>query len=149
MLKKCSCCKVVMDESKFNWKFKNVKRSYNCRTCSRNYLKSHYQRNHQYYLLKAKRRNLIIGEATHQYLGDYLRSHPCVDCGETDILVLEFDHIDRKNKLESVATMVRLDVAMEKLKHEISKCEVRCANCHRRKTEIENNSWKIKFAPVA
>lgn len=68
---------------------------------------------------------------------NYLASHPCVDCDESDIVVLEFDHINRSKKIGNISTMVRSSVSVEKLVDEIKKCEVRCANCHRRKTVAE------------
>jgi hypothetical protein len=55
----------------------------------------------------------------------------CVDCGERDMLVLEFDHIG--DKRGQVSQMV-FNVSLATLKREIAECEIRCCNCHRRVT---------------
>lgn len=67
-------------------------------------------------------------------VSNYLKEHPCVDCDEKDIVVLEFDHIDSTTKIDNVSTMITNRVSWSKILKEINKCEVRCANCHRRKT---------------
>lgn len=149
MFKTCSRCKERKTLSSFNWKIKGIKRAYHCKQCSRKYIKKHYLDNREYYLKKASKRNRKIKDKANRYVGKYLQTHPCVDCGETDILVLEFDHRDRSGKEEAVNRIIRNTGRMDKLVREISKCDVRCANCHRRKTEKENNSWRLKYAPVA
>lgn len=63
----------------------------------------------------------------------YLRHHPCIDCGESDIIMLEFDHI-RGQKRGGVTTLIRHTLSWEVIQAEIEKCVVRCANCHKRKT---------------
>jgi hypothetical protein len=68
-----------------------------------------------------------------EFLRTYLETHPCVDCGESDPVVLEFDHV-RGVKENNVTTMCR-SFGNAKILKEIAKCEVRCANCHRRKTK--------------
>lgn len=68
-----------------------------------------------------------------KFLQDYLSNHICVDCGESDVVVLEFDHV-RGKKLGNVSDLANTPVSLETLKKEVAKCEVRCANCHRRKT---------------
>jgi hypothetical protein len=68
----------------------------------------------------------------------YLQSNPCIDCGEEDWQVLEFDHVEPSTKLESVSYLARRR-PWEIVKAEIEKCEVRCANCHRRRTAHVNN----------
>lgn len=147
--KKCTKCKRELPISSFNWRIKNVKKSSHCKECSRKYVRNHYKNNKKYYLKKAQKRNLIQQQKTQGVIGEYLQNHPCIDCGENNILVLEFDHINRKNKKDAIANIARRRLSLKTLKKEIKKCEVRCANCHRIKTAIESNSWKLKYAPVA
>jgi 5-methylcytosine-specific restriction endonuclease McrA len=69
-----------------------------------------------------------------KHLLDFLLLHPCVDCGEKDPIVLEFDHRIPKDKSKQVSRMLSGHYSWEKIMFEIEKCDVRCANCHRRKT---------------
>ena len=149
MKKKCSKCGISYDEGEFNWKIKGVKRSYHCKHCSRAYVKKHYDLNQKYYSDKARKRDLVIRHEYQKYVANYLLYHPCVDCGESNVLVLEFDHIDHDTKISEIGTMARNGLSFQKIINEIDKCQVRCANCHRIKTAYENNSWKLKYAPVA
>ena len=67
-------------------------------------------------------------------LVDYLLEHPCLDCGEIDVVVLQFDHLDPENKSDTVANMVSNVCSWATIEDEIAKCEVVCANCHTRRT---------------
>jgi hypothetical protein len=71
-----------------------------------------------------------------EYAYNYLTTHPCVDCGESDPIVLEFDHV-RGKKIEDVGVLIGRGKSLDVIKSEIEKCEVRCGNCHRRKTARE------------
>ena len=77
------------------------------------------------------------------YVKNYLENKACIDCGNSDIRVLEFDHV-RGTKIDCVSVGVKDSWSVEKLVEEINKCEVRCANCHkimtdtRRKHKIVN-----------
>lgn len=146
-MKKCNRCKQEKNLEEFNFKIK-VKgiRSYQCRDCSRLYVRSHYERNREYYLKKALRNNSALKQRVREYLWGYLSSHSCIDCGERDILVLEFDH--QKDKYMEIGKMVTGRYSLVRIKTEVEKCEIRCANCHRRKTAIQQGWHKTKFAPV-
>ena len=66
---------------------------------------------------------------------DVLTASGCVDCGELDVCVLEFDHVGEKTG--TVMQLARQEVGLARLSAEIQRCEVRCVNCHRRRTARE------------
>lgn len=76
------------------------------------------------------------------WIKSYLKAHPCVDCGKDDIRVLEFDHIDPKRKLFAISRGVCDGRSIKSLSEEIAKCEVRCCNCHRIRTNQEKH-WQL------
>ena len=62
------------------------------------------------------------------------RTHPCVDCGEANPNKLEFDH--HGDKEFDITHMLYKGFSIPHIAAEISKCEARCANCHRRKLPL-------------
>lgn len=63
---------------------------------------------------------------------DYLSSHPCVYCGEIDPIVLDFHHRNPEEKHKTISQIVAGGLGINVLKKEIEKCDVLCANDHRR-----------------
>lgn len=53
----------------------------------------------------------------------------CEECGNADYRVLDFHHIDPKEKDRAVGNM--LSWSIENIKKEMMKCRCLCANCHR------------------
>jgi hypothetical protein len=92
----------------------------------------HYAKNRAKVIASATKHCKLARERTRAFIAAHLKANPCIDCGETNIIVLEFDHLHSKDFNISDAT--RKGVGIKKLKNEIAKCEVRCANCHRKKT---------------
>lgn len=129
-MKRCSACHIELEEAEFNWKIKGKKRQDKCKKCSRAYSAQYYQKNRVRHIQATTENNRTYREQRRKYLLSYLSSHPCVDCGETDPVVLEFDHVrgEKKFDVSQYVTRGNLDINIE-----ISKCEVRCANCHRRR----------------
>jgi hypothetical protein len=137
-VKLCPTCGVTKPPADFHWKYKSKgQRQYQCRDCMRAYIRDHYRRNTEYYVDKARRRKHQYIRETYAKIRDYFETHPCVDCGETDPVVLEFDHIDRESKEAAISEMVQAQRPWQAILNEIAKCEVRCANCHRRRTAAQ------------
>lgn len=79
------------------------------------------------------KRSSEIRKRNFEWIFDYLAIHHCVDCKEDDPIVLDFDHVRGKKK-ERISQLVTQNYSLNVIKKEVAKCEVRCANCHRRKT---------------
>lgn len=69
---------------------------------------------------------------------------PCVDCGETDPVVLDRDHLDPSTKVDSCANFVRRRDWVGFLR-EAAKCETVCENCHRIRSAVRGNTFRLFF----
>lgn len=65
-----------------------------------------------------------------QWVRELKSENGCVDCGVTDYRVLQFDHLPEHEKAISIADGLRNGYSKSKLKEEMAKCEIVCANCH-------------------
>lgn len=101
-----------------------------CKPCENKRHRENYKNNTSYQERK-KREKAKYNDRNREYVYNFLLENPCTDCGETDPIVLEFDHLH--DKVKSVSDMMA-NCSLSRIKEEISKCVVRCANCHRRKT---------------
>jgi hypothetical protein len=134
-MKLCTRCKVSKPHADFPAKkrARDGKASW-CRACFKENWQDRYYANHDHYKqTHGKSRNKLRNEKA-QKVYEYLKSHPCVDCGERDSVVLEFDHRESADKTRAVCLLVTRNWSWERIYNEIQKCDVRCANCHRRKT---------------
>jgi hypothetical protein len=71
---------------------------------------------------------------------------PCVDCGEQDPVVLDFDHVDPNHKRQTVSFLARSGYPWATVMAEVDKCQIRCANCHRRRTAIQFDWPKVAIS---
>ena len=96
----------------------------------KNYIRQHYQNNKEYYKRKAKERNARVKAYTYKLLRRYKKLKGCVDCGYNhNPIALQFDHV-YGNKHLSISAMVGRGYSIPRIKEEVRKCEIRCANCH-------------------
>jgi hypothetical protein len=110
-----------------------------CRVCTNEYARSVFPK----YKARIYANNKKLKERNRAFVFEYLSTHPCVDCGITDIRVLEFDHRDgKKSRRYSLANRI-YHVGLSGLKAEIEQCDVRCANCHRIRTSGQF-TWKAR-----
>jgi 5-methylcytosine-specific restriction endonuclease McrA len=143
-MKICSICKQDKSLESFN---KHPKRKdglqTHCRDCNKQKSKNYYNQNkekHQKETYKRKKQYIIESQ---QKILEILSQSKCIDCGETDILTLEFDH--KNNKKDNVSSLLKRGNCWKVLETEILKCDIRCSNCHSRKTHKEQNSYRYKF----
>ena len=132
MTKKCIECKKTKNFDAFDWrnKARGTKQSW-CRKCKKEYDKSRYRTKE--YRTKKSEFQRIRRAKNRQIIVEFLSDKSCVDCRESRIPALQFDHI--KDKKGCISNM--LDRSLESIQLEIKKCEIRCANCHAVKTAKE------------
>lgn len=56
----------------------------------------------------------------------------CTRCGEDDPACLDFHHSDPSSKAITIAKAATNGWSISRIESEIAKCEVVCANCHRK-----------------
>ena len=94
---------------------------------------------------RIRRNDALRAAANRANVLAYLQTHACVDCGVSDPLVLEFDHV-RGVKRMDVSRLVAAGYPWPAIEEEIAKCEVRCANCHRRVTHVRRTQTIVAEA---
>lgn len=127
-MKKCATCQELKENKEFGKLTKSKDGlSYSCKDCSKKYRNLHYKNSSQL-KLNIRRRAKDTRLSNRQFIYDYLKDKKCVDCGNNNPVVLQFDHRDQNLKCYSIANM--RNFSLSKILTEIEKCDIRCANCH-------------------
>ena len=147
-VKKCYSCGKEKSLAEFPVNRKRADgRGSMCRTCKKAYNAAYYSdTKDRHNPARASRRRQLRAEAR-ESVHAYLLEHPCVDCGETDVVVLEFDH--QGDKTTEINKMIHAGRPWPEILAEIEKCEVVCANDHRRRTARTFGWWKALPASAA
>lgn len=138
-MKRCTICHKEQPLTEFHWRNKaNSKRHGRCRMCKHKIDNKAYRTNHKNRKQQIRTTRKSLLERNRKFILDYKSNHPCVDCGESDPIVLDFDHLRDKEAI--IAHLVVSGCSIERIQKEIDKCEIRCANCHRRITHLRRLS---------
>ena len=146
-MKICSKCHLVKPESAYFVKDKVTGRLHaQCKACYKahrqTYYAEHYAKYKEAYRQRAKLLRLQQREEFRHNMLQYLSNKHCIECKESDVRVLELDHIDPKQKQFSISQAVRLGHKWNEVLTELEKCQVLCANCHKKRTAQQFNWYK-------
>jgi hypothetical protein len=132
-IKRCAKCELQLPVERFDSRPNGRWASY-CKACLSLYCRSHYVRNSAAHNARRRAARHKYKLRNRAFVLQYLLEHPCVDCGETNPLFLEFDHVLASEKTENVSTLSAQGRSLQDLIREIQCCVVRCIGCHRRRT---------------
>jgi hypothetical protein len=142
--KKCNKCQEDKELDEFYWRNKTLGQKHNiCKVCSESNRKSkeHYQKYKNEYIVRVKKRKAELVAKNRVCMLEYLKTHHCVDCGESNPIMMEFNHLKPEEKVYNISQMMS-DFSWDKILSEIEKCEVVCANHHKVRTAIQQGWYK-------
>ena len=133
-MKICSKCKINKDLTEFNKNnSKKDKLQLYCKSCKK--IEDNKYCNKNKVLIKENNKikyskNLILINELRELLGN-----KCIKCNENRLHLLDFHHLDPKEKTYNVTQIISYygfgKNAIFKAKEEIKKCILLCSNCHR------------------
>lgn len=140
---------INQEETNFRWRDKkNNKRSSWCKKCHSEYESGKWKNSIERRFKKTEtQKNRTL--RNEKFIWDILSSSKCMDCGNDNPVVLEFDHLDPNVKFKNISDMKSQAYSIKTIQKEIDKCDVVCANCHRIRTAKQfNYYYKISNPPV-
>lgn len=150
--KYCPTCKETLDKTAFNKETRAADGLMSwCRSCLKTNLKTSREKNKaennaSYTSRFDVRRRAMVNEIITP-----LRQKPCMDCKKTySIDMMDFDHVrgEKVSNISRIHQSTSNDADMLKmLQKEILKCDVCCANCHKKRTIFRyENSGRRDYA---
>lgn len=100
-----------------------------CRSCRKIYDKERYDRIGSKTWLIIRRN---VRKERKNWFVEYKSKLKCSMCPENHPSTLDFHHKDPKSKLDCISNLVAKGIKEETILEEILKCDVLCANCHRK-----------------
>jgi hypothetical protein len=142
-VRRCGKCGQEKPLDAFAWRRRAKGQRHNyCRPCQAEYRRAHYLANRAKYIARSQGRKSELWAERTELLVAYFADHPCADCGETDPVVLEFDHLrDKTFNIGSKLTNYSWSAVLA----EMEKCEVVCGNCHKRRTAERRQSNRARL----
>lgn len=146
--KRCHSCSIEKNITDFGRnKTRHDGLQAQCRTCKRAMQRNWYHKNKVRHVGNVTQRRRAEETRIIRLIIAYLHKYPCIDCGEDNPVVLEFDHV-RGDKYESISNMISQGCSWMTIQIEIQKCEARCCNCHRIKTAKQFGYRKMLLASI-
>src|SRR5579863_10278551 len=128
-MKTCTNCKKHKRDSSFHKKRMGLQAT--CKSCDSTLSREWYKKNRSRVIEAVGKRKKLLFLDNQKQLWDYKLTHPCVDCGEKNPIVLDCDHKNRKTKVAAITQMIFKGLSWKVIELELQKCDIRCANCHR------------------
>jgi hypothetical protein len=147
LVKICTVCGLSKDPSDYFYRNKHSEKLHaQCKQCylekRRLKWKEYYYKHGSKYRENATIRNRKLKNKLRSQMLEYLSDKSCLNCGISDVRVLDFDHIDPLTKSFSIARAIADITSWDKILIEIDKCQILCANCHKIKTAQEQNWYR-------
>lgn len=120
-------------------------KKYKCKSCNREYQSKWFADNKIIQSQRVKGNNVRYKERNARYVYNYLSTHPCLICNESDPVVLQFDHRDPSLKTNAISYLISGCARIDSIKEEIDKCDVLCANCHTKRTAKQFGWRKLAY----
>ena len=132
--KKCSRCKKTKDITEFRIRTDGKYNNF-CIECNKEYGKEHYRNNKEYYYERNKKARIEL----RKWYSEYKSNLQCKICGETHPACIDFHHKDIFTKKFDISRSLPIG-SKKRILEEMKKCDVLCANCHRKLHYEEKHS---------
>ncbi len=107
---------------------------------TKEYQKAWHQANKDRRLVRIKEARKTRADGLNEWLRTLKESLPCTDCREFHPhYVMDYDHLG--DKVLNISNAVGNGWSKKKIQEEIDKCELVCANCHRKRTHARMLLW--------
>jgi hypothetical protein len=144
MYKSCTKCFIEKPIEEFPWKNRLLdKRHAVCKEYTAQRSKRLYSENKQDQIDRVRINKQRYRQIARDFAWEYLSTHPCSQCGESDPIVLEFHHVGGKDT--EVSRLISNGASVDVIKAEVIRCVVLCASCHRRITAKEQGWYRGKW----
>ncbi len=132
-MKKCIRCEEIKEVSEFakDSHRKDGIRS-ECIICRKEYNVKYYIKNVIIYKSRSKLNNKIYKKKLKKWFFNLKSNLKCIKCGENHPGCLDFHHRNKDDKVSTISDMITNRDSIENITIEIAKCDVLCANCHRK-----------------
>lgn len=127
LTKMCSCCKQELPRDSFA--FKNVAKGTlqsRCKQCQREYGKSHYHKNKEYYIDKASLNRQTVDARNRAYVEGSLKGKQCSCCASTEDLTYA---LPPGAVGQPVHQAVHCGLSLQSVEQAIARSEVVCRTC--------------------